>query len=440
MGAGVDVADPGLPCSVWSDALGSVWSDALGIANLLDGSDEVIYFKDRESRFLRVSKGCAELHRLAPADMVGLTDADLFTPEHAEAARADEVAIVESGHPMLDKVECERWYGRPDTWVTSSKFALRSADGTVVGTFGISRDVTSRVLAQQELARVETQLRTVLAASADQISMYDTELRYRYVNPAGERALGLVAAQVLGRTDAELGMPDAVLDTVVPAVQRSLHTGEDARIEFAVVGGAGSHWYQAHLNPDRDADGAVVGVIVSTRDITALKVAEQELAHRATHDSLTGLANRGLVVERAAQHLGDGTGRLGVLFVDVDDFKQINDLYGHEVGDHVLVEIADRLRALARRGDTVARLGGDEFVMLCQDVPDDVALEHLTCRVSSALAEPIVTDGLVLPLAVSVGGAVAGVGGATTTDLLARADAAMYRVKREHHARVDCAG
>ena len=171
---------------------------------------------------------------------------------------------------------------------------------------------------------------------------------------------------------------------------------------FAVVGGAGSHWYQAHLNPDRDADGAVVGVIVSTRDITALKVAEQELAHRATHDSLTGLANRGLVVERAAQHLGDGTGRLGVLFVDVDDFKQINDLYGHEVGDHVLVEIADRLRALARRGDTVARLGGDEFVMLCQDVPDDVALEHLTCRVSSALAEPIVTDGLVLPLAVAV--------------------------------------
>ena len=419
-------------------ALSSVWSDTLGIANLLDGSEEVIYFKDVESRFLRVSRGCGILHRLAPEQLLGLTDNDLFAAEHAEAARADEIRIMRTGVPILNQEERESWHGRPDSWVASSKFPLRSADGTVVGTFGISRDVTARVLAQQELRRVEAQLRTVLEASTDQIATYDTQLRYRYVNPAGQRAHGVGYAELIGRTDRECGMSRDTLDVWVPALERAVGTAEPGELEFSVDTSNGNRWYHTRLSPDLDANGELVGVIASTRDITALKVAEQELAHRATHDALTGLANRRLLVDRAARglaHVG-GAGRLGVLFADVDEFKEINDRYGHDVGDRVLVELADRLAGLARRDDTVARLGGDEFVMLCDGIPNDAVLQQLAHRVTAALAAPFEHAGVRLPLSVSVGAAFADEPGMSPADLLSRADTAMYRVKREHHAQV----
>lgn len=144
--------------------------DRVFMRNLLDDSDEVIYFKDLKSRFLRVSLGCARLHRRTQAEMIGLTDHDLFAPEHAQAARADELRIIETGEPIVGKVERERWYGRPDTWVTSSKFPLRDDEGRIIGTFGISRDITAQITAELEVRRVGTQLRAVLDGSTDEIA------------------------------------------------------------------------------------------------------------------------------------------------------------------------------------------------------------------------------------------------------------------------------
>ncbi len=116
--------------------------DDLFSRNLLDAAEEVIYFKDLESRFVRVSLGCARLHRLTQDEMVGLTDFDLFDISHARSAFEDEQEIIRTGEAVVNKEERERWNGRPDTWVASSKFPFRDHDGTITGTFGISRDVT----------------------------------------------------------------------------------------------------------------------------------------------------------------------------------------------------------------------------------------------------------------------------------------------------------
>ncbi len=417
--------------------------DRVFMRNLLDDADEVIYFKDLASRFLRVSLGCARLHRRSQAEMVGLTDADLFAPEHARAARADEERIIATGEPLVDKVERERWADRADTWVSSSKFPLRDDAGRVVGTFGISRDITRRVTAEQEVRRVEAQLRAVLDGSTDEIARYDRDLRFRYLNPAAERALGVLAADVLGRRDRDLGVPAAVLAVWEPALRRVLETGEPGEVELERTGADGRpRWCHATLSPDADADGGVVGVLASTRDITAMKAAEAALAHQATHDGLTGLPNRSLVVDRLAGALRRAERRHGVLavfFLDVDHLKRVNDTLGHEAGDAVLVEVARRLTSAARRDDTVGRLAGDEFVVVCEDVPDHEHVHRIARRIVDALAEPmgaeVVAGAGTVQLTGSVGVAVTRDARLTPTALLARADAAMYEVK--HGSRND---
>lgn len=406
--------------------------EAVFMRALLDEADEVVYFKDLDSRFLRVSLGCAQLHRRTPEEMVGLTDFDLFDAEHARLARADEVAIIRTGRPMLDNVERERWHDRPDSWVSSSKFPLRDTEGLVIGTFGISRDITSRVTAELEVRRVEAQLRSVLDGSTDEIVSYDADLRLRYLNPAAERALGVPASTVQGLRDADVGMPPDLLAAWEPALRATLASSEPGELEFERTGPDGSTWCHTTFSPDLGVDGTPVGVLASTRDITRLKAAEAALAHQATHDPLTGLANRWLVLDRLQAALARAErlpGHLAVLFVDLDYFKAVNDTRGHKIGDRVLVEVARRLLAVARGEDTVGRLAGDEFVVICERVPDVASVAEIARRIVAALATPLEVPDASPTLSASVGVALARADDDSGT-LLARADAAMYQVKR----------
>ena len=449
----------------WVDAIRSGIENALGagsfdvreqlrdqvwIRNLLDASDEVIYFKDLQSRFIRVSLGLAELHGRSQDAMRQLTDADLFAEAHAAAALADEREIMRTGVPIVNKEECESFADRPQRWVATSKFPLRDPQGSIIGTFGISRDITRRVLAEQEaqrlaeqsaaaaaeLGRVEAQLRSVLNGSADAIAHYTPDLRYRYINPAGERLRRRSFSQLVGRTDRETGLDPADVDAWEAALRLVLATGESGEHEFCNVGPDGRKaWFHSTLSPETDAAGAVIGVLASSRDITTGKMAELALAHQATHDPVTGLANRYLLMDRlghALLRLGRVPGRVMLMFVDLDHFKAVNDLYGHETGDTVLVEAARRLSHLGRREDTVSRLGGDEFVVLCENVQNHDSVREIAGRMVAALARPFeVGRGLQVCMSASVGVAVTTDATVGAADLLRDADTAMYQVKQQ---------
>ena len=246
---------------------GRVTPDEVWIRNLLDSSDEVIYFKDLLSRFVRVSHGCAALHGRTQEELYGLTDTDLFASEHAVKARVDEEEVIRTGRPILNMAERETWAGRPDTWVASSKFPLRDLDGTVIGTFGISRDITPRVLAEQETAcmtqamavaygelrRVESELRAVLNGTTDAIAQYDGDLRLRYLNPAAERLSGRCLADLVGLTDAEAGTDWT--DLQEPALRRVLETGTPDEVEFELrAPGGETLWFHTTFSADRDAE------------------------------------------------------------------------------------------------------------------------------------------------------------------------------------------
>ncbi len=151
------------------------------------------------------------------------------------------------------------------------------------------------------------------------------------------------------------------------------------------------------------------------------------------HDALTGLPNRTLLqqcMEHAARRAARSHGLVAILFIDLDRFKQVNDQYGHSVGDELLAAVAARLSTLVRPADTLARTSGDEFVILCEDVADLADVEHLAARIVDGFTEPFLAGGLLVPMKASVGVAYRGPGEAITTQLLLDADAAMYQAKR----------
>lgn len=415
--------------------------------NLLAATDEIIYFKDLQSRFIMLSRAWGTITGRDPEELLGLTDFDVYEHEHAAAAYADEQQIIATGVPMVNKQERETWPDRAPRWVTSTKTPLRDSAGRIIGTFGISRDITRLIHAEEEarrnagaltvahaeLSRAETQLRTVLDTSPDAIMLYDGKLRYQYVNVTAERILGRPGSELLGRTDRELGRDEAFLAVWEAGLNGVLETGEGRAVEFSF--GSGPEWrgFQAQLAVHRATDdGPAIGVVASTREVTELRRAQDRLAHQAVHDPVTGLANRVLLMDRLGQslrRLERHPGQIALLFVDLDQFKEVNDTCGHGVGDRLLVEVGNRLSALSRPNDTVARFGGDEFVLLCDELGADEDLRGVAGRVVRGLSEPFVDDGHELYVTGSVGVVATTDPYAVAEDLVRDADAAMYQAK-----------
>jgi PAS domain S-box-containing protein len=183
--------------------------------NLLANPEERVFFKDLDSRFVLVSAGF--LLDQAPgrsfAEMTGKTDFDLFSDEHASAAFADEQRIIRTSDRMVAKVERETFYDRPDAWVSTTKLPLRDEDGHIVGTFGISRDVTAQVLAEQALVESEERFRLAFEQAPIGICWLDPAGVIVEVNPALTEITGLTAAQLVGKTPAVFWHPDDAADT-----------------------------------------------------------------------------------------------------------------------------------------------------------------------------------------------------------------------------------
>ena len=428
--------------------------DRILFHNMLESAAETIYFKDLQSRFIGASRALATLLGREPEELLGLTDFDIFTEEHAAAAYADEQQVIATGIAMLGKEERETWPDRADTWATSNKRPLRDFDGRIIGTFGISRDITRRVNAEQDairtadalalahadLGRVEAQLRTVLDTSGDAIALYDSDLRYQYLNAAAMRMAADLHGDSLGQTDRELGRDEAFLAVWEAGLKSVLATGNGCSVDFSLGSGRDLRWFASQLAAQLVTEhGSPVGVVASTREVTELRRAQSKLAHQAVHDPLTGLANRVLLVDRLTQALlrmERQPGRLALLFIDLDHFKVINDTHGHEAGDRLLVEVGERITAIARRLDTVARFGGDEFVLLCDKLSTEEDVRVVAERVIRGIAEPFVHDGIELNITASIGVVITGDPYAGCENLVRDADAAMYQAKergRDHY-------
>jgi diguanylate cyclase (GGDEF)-like protein/PAS domain S-box-containing protein len=282
-------------------------------------------------------------------------------------------------------------------------------------------------------ARSEARFRALVHHSSDVLTLTDAQLAIRYQTPSVTRLLGWTAEELAGTTLTDLVHPDDRLLLLTAHDEAVTGASRDTVSEVRLRHRDGGWRHVQSVHTDLLADRDVRAVVVTTRDVTAQKQLEAQLQHNAFHDALTGLANRALFADRL-QHALARTDRaatpVAVLFVDLDDFKAVNDGAGHAAGDALLTSVAGRLRRALRPGDTVARLGGDEFAVLLEDARASEATATAE-RLLAALAEPFAADDAtdVPRMTASIGIAVGAAGQHDAAELLRHADVAMYAAK-----------
>jgi diguanylate cyclase (GGDEF)-like protein/PAS domain S-box-containing protein len=380
--------------------------------SLVENARDVIHVinEDRTTRYITPS--IKRLLGWTPEEMIGRPATDLVHPEdveHALAALRRDRTNPGAGQGLQLRVR-----HRDGGWRIFEAVGRNLLDDPHVRAIVVnSRDVTERRRVAEEASR----LAAIPQGHPNPILEVDGEGRLAYANPAAE---GLAL---------ELGLPSAV--RLLPPnhcalVDDCLRTGEGLRVEVR-VGGRMVSWVY-HPQP------GVRAVHLFAEDVTERKRTEARLVHQALHDALTGLPNRKCFTDRLAELLArrrrGESPQFGVLFLDLDRFKVVNDSLGHHVGDELLIAVADRLRGCLREGDLVARLGGDEFAVLLEDVEGEEGAAAAAERIAAAVATPIQLGRHEVFTSASIGVVLDRVREHERPEhLLREADVAMYRAK-----------
>ncbi len=408
-----------------------------GLPTLTHADVDLVLVTSHDGTCLQVSGNAVAILGVEPAQLIGqplwetATPGDLRTLrtlwsslERSGRARSTIRLHHRDGHPVWLDVVGQPWV--PDDWFEQPLNLF------------VARDVTDDVWALEHLAESEQRWR---------LAFEHSPLGAALVGPTGDIMLANAAlGEMLGHRPAAMAMMSLadithVDDRSIDAARfASLLSGDEQTytVEKRFVAADGRRlWGQLTAAAVPDLNGEVRGIIVQVQDVTQRRDAELELASRALHDPLTGLANRFLVQQwlggALQEHLGS---QVGVLYCDLDRFKLVNDSLGHGAGDEVIIEAAARLRAAVRPEDLVGRVGGDEFVVVCERIGGDDDLLRFAARVAASLDEPIIIDGHSHIVTISIGTAT-GCAPETADQVLMRADMALLRAKRMGRARVE---
>ena len=294
-----------------------------------------------------------------------------------------------------------------------------------------------RLLADHAVRQNEARFRSLVQHSSDVIIVTRTNGTMRFVSPSANRVFGYDPSEMVGRPIATLLHPDD-RDRAATLFEHAGRTpGVTGPVEWRFRQLDGS-WLSAEiLATNLTGDPTVRGIVLNTRDVSERKRLEEQLTHQAFHDPLTGLANRALFRDRVSHALALAqrqSNPITVLFMDLDDFKRVNDSLGHAEGDRLLIAAAERFLSCARAADTVARLGGDEFAILLEHSAGPEGRGELLERLATAMSHPFTLSGNQVQVSASIGVATAGAGD-SADDLLRNADVAMYAAKRRGKGR-----
>jgi diguanylate cyclase (GGDEF)-like protein/PAS domain S-box-containing protein len=303
---------------------------------------------------------------------------------------------------------------------------------TAVNNIGLS--AARGEAATERLHRAEARFRALVQNSSDVVTVLDADGRLTLVSPAVRHVTGWEVPEWLGTDRLRLVHPDdeSRLRAAL-AVLAGAGDGEELRLEIRSRHRDGSwRWHEITMR-GLLADPAVGGIVCNERDVSDRRSHQEQLAHAAAHDALTGLPNRTEMRRRLTDALPAAVpGHLvALLYIDLDGFKTVNDRHGHTTGDALLVATADRLREGLGPLDVLSRLGGDEFAAVLIDVPNTAAVEERVAELTAAMGRPFDLDGRSVTVGASIGWAATET---ATTDpqwLIEQADTAMYQVKRE---------
>jgi diguanylate cyclase (GGDEF)-like protein/PAS domain S-box-containing protein len=402
----------------------------LRLAAIVQSTDDAIIGKSMDGRVVSWNPAAEAMFGYTSDEMYGRPVSILFAPGNNDPV--DEiVARLTQGHGVKN-FETKRV--RKDGSIIDVSLTLspiKDAAGKIIGIAKIARDITGKKRAEENLRLWGR----AIEASSNGIMIVDVSMAERaivYANPAFQQITGYTPDEVIGRDPRFLqgaGNDHPEMNEIHSAV-RDLREGRAVVRNYRKDGKP--FWNELSMAPVREADGRVKYFIGILNDITQRKRHEAELEHQATHDSLTKLPNRTLLEDRLRQaiaHACRDQTFAAVLFIDLDRFKVVNDSVGHEAGDQLLCQVAERLRLIFRESDTVARPGGDEFVVVAERIENEQAAAVLAQRIMQSLAPPFLIAGQQFYASCSIGIGIFPKDGRAASELLKNSDAAMYRAK-----------
>jgi len=339
---------------------------------------------------------------------------------------------------LLGVLVASRGLGEIDVWRAGVVAAVSGvAIAFVARQLHVARELAA-ARATEASRSSEARFRSLVQHASDAIVVLGADDRVVYASPAADRVFRVRGAAMIGRTLPDvLGIAESgALRTIVDEARARPATHTPPRA-WSFIASSNSVVRLESTATDLSADEHVRGIVLNTRDVGDRHALEVQLMHQAFHDVLTGLPNRALFRDRVANSLARAwrtPDRVGVLFIDLDHFKTVNDSIGHQYGDRLLVSAAQRLAKCLRTGDTAARLGGDEFGVLLEGVLDIDQIHAVCERINVALHAPFTLDDREVTISASVGVALA-VDGDDAEVLLRNADAAMYHAKESGRGR-----
>jgi diguanylate cyclase (GGDEF)-like protein/PAS domain S-box-containing protein len=372
-------------------------------------------------------------------DMVGYSREELI----GQSART--LLAYPEDHELMDRQQKMRLRGASDqyevrvrrkdgsvVWIEIGGAPVTDATGRVIGSIGVHNDVTSRRLAEEALRESEARYRLMAENSTDMIARTDRRGTILYASDASRRLLGYEPAEVIGRSVYDFIYDDdreefRYLSRLINESGQTTFAYRVRKRDGALV------WFETTSRAVRDAEANGRREVISvSRDVTERKQVEEQIEYQAYHDALTGLPNRRLFRDRLTVALAYARRMkrpLGVMFLDLDRFKYVNDTLGHSLGDELLKAVAGRLRAVLREEDSIARMGGDEFTVLLADLPNPDEAAKVAQKLLDTIAQTMCVEEHELFITTSIGIAFFPNDGDTAESLLKNADQAMYRAK-----------
>lgn len=413
-------------------------------AMALASTQDVVLITDAQGNFVEFNDAFLKYYRFKSREecvrnfeeLTGVIDIFLANGEPLPTSEWP-IALALSGHTITNAERMIRRKDSGEVWIGSYSFSpIRDENGALVGSVMGVREITEQKRAENALRASEARYRTAFQASLDGIAITRLSTgEYLDANQTLLDMLGYMRDEVLGETSLELGVWTNPHDREnMTAILRNRSSYRDFQAQFTRKNGDIFWGVMSVATIDMDGERCVLSII---RDISDAKLAEQEIRNLAFFDPLTGLANRRLLVDRLSKDLIAGSRtphNRALLFVDLANFKTLNDTLGHQIGDQMLREVGHRLANSICEAATVGRHGGDEFYLMLEDLsndPEEAAAhaQFVAERILEEVERPFLLDGRECNSSCSIGITVFGSETWKTHDLLQRADLAMYQAK-----------
>ncbi|KZY30153.1 hypothetical protein A3749_10580 [Oleiphilus sp. HI0078] len=389
---------------------------------ITDQSSEGITVADTEGNYVFVNPAFCKMSGYSKDELLGMTVFDIKAPEQDHRS-FERTKTTEEG--LTVEVLLQRKDG--STYHSEVIGKNIDIDGKAL-VLGIVRDISQEVKTGQKIRT----LSQAVEQSPVSVMIIATNGSIKYVNQAFETTSGYPLSEVEGKKFFSL-MPDHAKKDTYAALFEALEKEHSWEGEVQIRKKNGeTFWEYGHISPVKDEYGKVIHYLAVKEDISTRKAQEEKIFHQAHFDSLTDLPNRLLSLDRLTHIIGEAqrqNNKVALLFVDLDDFKKVNDSLGHDMGDEVLMVAAERLSEVLRTGDTVGRLGGDEFILILGGLDDEKSAQKTAERILEQFRSSFDIEGRKLMLTASIGIALFPHDGATPTDLLRNADSAMYHAK-----------